>query len=61
MASEASIEDDELVLKVIEALEEAQLISPGPERTAALEKAAMLRNAADTYDTVFSGELPRPK
>ena len=43
-----------------EALETAQKLQPGKERTEALKKAGHRRNAADAYKDIFSGELKTP-
>ena len=48
--------DDE----AIEALEMAQKLPPGKERTEALKKAGRLRNAADAYKHIYSNELKTP-
>ena len=44
----------------IDALMAAQRIPTGLEQTEAIEKAARLQRAADTYKHVFSSELRRP-
>jgi len=49
-----------LVAKAVEAVEEAQSMPPGPERTAALKEAGMLQNAAETYGILLSRELTPP-
>jgi hypothetical protein len=41
------------------ALDEARAMPPGPEKTAALRKAGMLRNAADSNGFTFA-KLGRP-
>ncbi len=53
--------DRDLDAKAIDALIEAQKLPPGSERTEALNRAARLRNAADTYSYLFSNELTAPK
>ena len=50
----------DLDAKAIEALEDAERMSPGVERTEALKKAGLLCNAADTYNHIFSNEPKRP-
>ena len=52
--------DAERDAEAIEALETAQKLQPGNERTEALKKAGHLRNAADAYKHIFSGELKTP-
>ncbi len=52
--------DAERDAEAIEALETAQKLQPGKERTEALKKAGRLRNAADAYKHIFSGELKTP-
>lgn len=47
--------------KADDALEEARGMPPGPERTEALKKAGMLRNAADIYGTIFATKGRRSK
>jgi hypothetical protein len=51
----------DLDAKAIDALVEAQSMPPGPERTAALERATKLQYAAETYKYLFSSELKPPK
>ncbi len=50
----------DLDAKAIEALEDAERMSPGVERTEALKRAGQLCNAADTYRYLFSNELKPP-
>jgi hypothetical protein len=57
----SSPDNRDLNAKAIDALLEAQKLPPGPERTAALEKATKLRHAAETYKYLFSSELQPPK
>jgi|SRR4051812_12460989 hypothetical protein len=52
--------DRDLNAKAMEALAEAERMRPGPERTEALERAEKLRQAATTYNYLFSSELKRP-
>ncbi len=52
--------DRDLTTKAMEALAEAQKMHPGPERTEALKGADKLRQAANTYNYLFSSELRRP-
>ena len=52
--------DPERDAEAIEALEIAQKLLPGKERTEALKKAGRLRNAADAYKHIFSSELKTP-
>jgi len=52
--------DPDTEAEAIEALEKAQKLPPGKERTEALKKAGRLRNAADTYRHIFSNELKPP-
>jgi hypothetical protein len=52
--------DPESDAEAIDALEKAQELPPGKERTEALKKAGRLRNAADTYKHIFSKELKPP-
>jgi hypothetical protein len=47
--------------KAIEAREEAEKMHPGPDRTDALKRAEKLRQAANTYNYLFSSELKRPE
>ncbi|MES2752431.1 MAG: hypothetical protein V4661_13770 [Pseudomonadota bacterium] len=47
--------------KADDALEEARSMPPGPERTEALKKAGMLRNAADVYGIIFASKGRPPK
>ena len=53
--------DPERDAEAIAALEMAQKLLPGKERTEALKKAGRLRNAADAYKHIFSDELKTPK
>jgi hypothetical protein len=57
--------DPESDAEAIDALEKAQELPPGKERTEALKKAGRLRNAADTYKHLFKGaeaaKLTAPK
>ena len=52
--------DPESDAEAIEALERAQKLPPGKERTEALRKAGRLQNAADAYKHIFSSELKPP-
>jgi hypothetical protein len=47
--------------KAIEALEAARLMPPGPEKSEALKKAGMLRNAADIRGLFFAKRGRPPK
>jgi hypothetical protein len=47
--------------KAIEALEAARLMPPGPEKSEALKKAGMLRNAADIRGLFFAKPGRPPK
>jgi len=47
--------------KADDALEEARSMPPGPERTEAMKKAGMLRNAADVYGIIFASKGRPPK
>jgi hypothetical protein len=47
--------------KADDALEEARGMPPGPERTEALKKAGLLRNAADVYGIIFAAKGRPPK
>ena len=49
--------DPELEATAISALEEARSLPPGLEQTEALRRAGHLRNAADSYQRVFSSEI----
>jgi hypothetical protein len=51
----------DLTAKAIEAREEAEKMHPGPDRTDALKRAEKLRQAANTYNYLFSSELRRPE
>jgi hypothetical protein len=53
--------DPERDAEAIEALEMAQKLLPGKQRTEALKKAGRLRNAADAYKHIFSNELKTPE
>jgi hypothetical protein len=44
----------ERTAKADDALEEARKMPHGPERTEALKKAGLLRNAADAYGIIFA-------
>ena len=48
--------DPERDAEAIEALEQAQYLPPGKDRTEALKKAGQLQNAADAYIHIFSKE-----
>jgi hypothetical protein len=50
----------DLDAKATEALEDAERMAPGAERTEALKKAGQLCNAAETYRYLFSNELKPP-
>ena len=52
--------DRDLKAKAMEALVEAKKKPPGPERTEALKRAEKFRQAANTYNYLFSSELKRP-
>jgi len=47
--------------KAIEALEAARLVPPGKEKSEALKKAGMLRNAADIQGPFFAKRGRPPK
>jgi hypothetical protein len=47
--------------KATEALEAARLMPPGPEKSEALKKAGMLRNAADIRGLFFAKRGRPPK
>jgi hypothetical protein len=51
----------DLDAKAVDALAEAQNMPPGPQRTEALNKAARLCHAANTYNYLFSSELKPPE
>jgi hypothetical protein len=53
--------DPERDAEAIDALERAQKLPPGKDRTEALKKAGRLRNAADSYQHIFSRELKAPE
>ena len=53
--------DPERDAQAIQALEIAQQLPPGKERTEALGTAGRLRNAADAYKHIFSHELKTPE
>jgi hypothetical protein len=53
--------DPERDADAIEALERAQNLPPGKERSEALKKAGQLRNAANAYKHIFSKELKPPE
>jgi hypothetical protein len=59
--STRSLDIRDLNAKAIVALEEAQNMPPGPERTKALNKADRLRFAADIQNYLFSSELKPPE
>ena len=44
----------DLEAEALAALEEARTMPPGPERTEAMKKAGILRNAADLQGIVFA-------
>ena len=48
-------------VKATEALEAARLMPPGPEKSEALKKAGMLRNAADIRGLFFAKRGRPPK
>jgi hypothetical protein len=52
--------DPEIDAEAIDALERAQKLPPGKERSEALEKAERLRNVAEAYKHIFSNELKPP-
>ena len=52
-------QDSELDAQAQIALDEARAMPPGPEKTEALRKAGMLRNAADVNGVTFA-KLGRP-
>jgi hypothetical protein len=51
--------DIDLDAQALMALSEARAMPPGPERSAAMKKAGILRNAADRHGMVFA-KLGRP-
>jgi hypothetical protein len=51
----------DLDAKATEALEIARAMPPGPEKTEALKKAGMLRNAADVHGLFFAKRGRPPK
>ena len=53
--------DPERDAEAMEALEMAQNLPAGKEQTEALKQAGRLRNAADAYKHIFSGELKTPE
>ena len=53
-------QDIDLDAKAQNALDEARAMPPGPEKTEALRKAGMLRNAADVSGFMFA-KLGRPR
>ena len=44
----------DLDAKATAALDEARMLEPGPEKTAALKRAGLLRNAADIHGLFFA-------
>jgi delta 1-pyrroline-5-carboxylate dehydrogenase len=50
----------DLDLEATTALEQARAMAPGPERTAAMKRAGILRNAADLQG-MFVAKRGRPK
>jgi hypothetical protein len=52
--------DPERDAEASEALAMAQKLVPGKDRAEALQKAGLLRSAADTYKHIFSHELKTP-
>ena len=52
--------DRDLKAKAMQAVAKAKKMRPGPERTEALKRAEKLRQAANTYNYLFSSELKRP-
>jgi hypothetical protein len=61
-ASKSSLPGNpDLHAKAIRALLEAEDMPPGSARVEALKRASQLRNAADTYNYLFSSELRRPE
>jgi hypothetical protein len=52
--------DPERDTEASQALDTAQKLVPGKERTEALQKAGRLRSAADAYRHIFSDELKTP-
>ena len=56
----SSPRDRDLKAKAMEAVAEAEKMQPGPEQTEALKKAEKLRQAANSYNYLFSSELKRP-
>ena len=59
--SKHSSDNRDLDPKAIETLMAAQSTARGPEQTEALKKADRLRQAADTYNYLFSRELKSPE
>jgi hypothetical protein len=53
--------DLDLDAEALAALEEARAMQRGPERTAAIKKAGILRNAADLHGVVFARRGRPPK
>jgi hypothetical protein len=51
----------DLETEALAALERARGIPPGPERSEAMKRAAVLRNAADLREIIFAkrGRLPK--
>ena len=60
MPSSSPIGIGDLDAKANEALENAERMSPGAERTEALKRAGHLCKAAETYRYLFSNELKPP-
>jgi len=58
---QASTDTPDWDAKAIEALEAARLMPPGPEKSEALKKARMLRNAADIRGLFFAKRGRPPK
>jgi hypothetical protein len=56
-----SHDDPDWDAKAIEALEAARSMPPGKEKSEALKKAGMLRNAADTRGVFFARRGRPPK
>jgi hypothetical protein len=51
----------DLDAKVVDALTNAEHMSPGPEQSKALTKADRLRHAPEIYKQLFSSELRSPE
>ena len=51
----------DLETEALSALEEARAMKPGPERTEAMKRAGILRNAADLREILFARRGRPPK